>query len=121
MSALPPGWPQEVAPPQTPDWERTAAAWLFDQCPPGYRDHEVLRKQPIVLARFTATAVDAALAATEAGLRTVRVALRGRVPPETVEAAAAAYEQERQRLHRVRRSADLVERALHGERWVERL
>ena len=25
----PPGWPREVRPPGTPDWERTAAAWLL--------------------------------------------------------------------------------------------
>ena len=119
--ALPPGWPPEVAPPGTPEWERSASAWLFDQCPPGYRDHEVLRRQPIVLARFAATAVEAALEATDAGLRTVRVELRDRVPPETVEAAAAAYEHERQQLRRARQAVDLVERALRGERWVARL
>jgi hypothetical protein len=110
-----------VRPPGQPEWERSASAWLFDQCPPGYRDHEVLRTQPLVLARFAATACDAALAAADAGLRTVRVDLRDRVPPPTVEAAVAAYERERQRLRQVRQAVDLVERALRGERWVPRI
>ena len=51
---VPPGWPEEVRPPGAPDWERTAVAWLFDLCPPDYRAHEVLRRYPVLLARFAA-------------------------------------------------------------------
>jgi len=119
--SLPPAWPADVRPPGTLDWERSAMAWLFDQCPPDYRGYDVLRRHPLVLARFAATALDAAVAAADAGLRTVRVELRDRVPPEVVEAAAAAYEQERERLRKSRHAVDLVERALRGERWVPRL
>ena len=118
---LPPGWPAEVRPPGTPDWERSAIAWLFDQCPADYRGYDVLRRQPLVLARFAATALDAAIGAADTGLRTVRVELRDRVPPEAIDEAVATYEQERLRLRGCRRTADLVERALRGERWVPRL
>jgi hypothetical protein len=119
--ALPPGWPPEVQPPETPDWQRSAVAWLFDQCPADYRGYDVLRRHPLVLARFAATATDAAVAAADDGLRTVRAELRERVPPVTVEAAAAAYERERHRVRGARHAVDLVERALRGERWVPRL
>jgi len=118
---LPPGWPAEVRPPATPDWERSAMAWLFDQCPADYRGYDVLRRHPLVLARFAATALDAAIGAADAGLRTVRVELRDRVQPDVIEEAAAAYEQERHRLRGCRRAVDLIERALRGERWVPRL
>ena len=123
MSAatLPPGWPAGVRPPASPDWERSAIAWLFDQCPADYRAYDVLRSQPLVLARFAGTALDAAVSAAGEGLRTIRVELRDRVPPETIEAAAAAYERERHRLRAARHAVDLVERALRGERWVPRL
>src|SRR3954447_7822933 len=111
MSApLHPGWPSEVRPPMTPDWERSAVAWLFDQCPPDYRAHEVLRRYPLVLARFAATALDAAVAAADGGLRTVRAELRDRVRPEAVEAAVNAYEHERHRLRAARHAVDMVER-----------
>jgi hypothetical protein len=119
--ALPPAWPAEVRPPGAPEWERSAVMWLFDQCPPGYRDHDVLRRQPVVLARFAATVLDAAVVAADEGLRTVRVDLRDRVPPEVLEAAVAAYEQERHRARRARAAVDAVERALRGERYVPRL
>jgi hypothetical protein len=94
---------------------------LFDQCPADYRDYDVLRRHPLVLARFAAAAVEGAVAAVESGLRTIRTDLRGRVPPETVDAAVAAFEQERHRLQVARRAVDVVERALRGERWVPRL
>ena len=96
-------------------------AWLFDQCPPDYRGYDVLRRQPLVLARFAATALDAAVAAADAGLHTVRAELRDRVAPEVVEAAVATYERERHRARNSRYAVDLVERALRGERWVPRL
>ena len=119
--ALPPGWPAEVRPPGTADWEISATAWLFDQCPADYRGYDVLRRQPLVLARFAATACDAAVEAADQGLRVVRTELRGRVAPEAVDDAVATYERERHRARTARYAVDLVERALRGERWVPRL
>ena len=43
-------------------------AWLFDLVPPDYRAHEVLRRYPVLLARFAADHVDAGLEAARAGL-----------------------------------------------------
>lgn len=118
---LPPGWPAEVLPPQAHDWERSAVAWLFDQCPPDYRLHEVLRAYPVVLARMARQHVDAAVEAARAGIRTARADLKDLVPPEVVEATIAAYDREGRRLVRSARAVALVEGALRGERWVPRL
>ena len=96
-------------------------AWLFDQCTPDYRAYDVLRRHPLVLARFATIALDGAVTAADAGLRTLRTELRDGVPPEVVEAAVAACEREAHRLRAARRAVDLVERALRGERWVPRL
>ena len=117
----PPGWPREVLPPHAPDWERTAVAWLFDLCPPDYRAHEVLRRHPVVLARFAAQHVASAVDAARAGLRTLRADLRGVVGPEVVEAAVTAYDREGRRLAAVTREVALVDAALRGERHVPRL
>ncbi|MFZ0531016.1 MAG: hypothetical protein WAL91_10840, partial [Propionicimonas sp.] len=54
----PPGWPDRVRPPEAPDWERTAVAFLFDCCPADYRGYPVLRRHPVVLARFAAQFVE---------------------------------------------------------------
>jgi hypothetical protein len=118
---VPPGWPIEVLPPQAPDWERSAVAWLFDLCPPDYRAHEVLRKHPVVLARFAGQHVEAAVQAARNGLRTVRAELGGLVGPDVIEAAIAAYDREGRRLVAVGRQVEMVAAALRGERWVPRL
>ncbi|MDX6285310.1 MAG: hypothetical protein QOG53_795 [Frankiales bacterium] len=117
----PPGWPAEVRPPDAPDWERTAVAWLFDLCPPDYRAYDVLRRYPVVLARFAAGHVAAAQEAARAGLGTARAELRDAVPPEAVESAVAAYERESHRLVGTARAVALVEEALRGRRFVPRL
>ena len=91
---VPPGWPAAVLPPQAPEWERSATAWLFDLCPPDYRAHDVLRRHPVLLARFAAGHVASGVAAARDGMATARADLRGVVPPEAVEAAIAAYERE---------------------------
>ena len=121
VTAIPPGWPAEVLPPAAPDWERSAVAWLLDLCPPDYRAHEVLRRHPVVLARFAAEHVEAAVQAARVGLATVRTDLRGVVPPDAVEAAIVAYEREGARLAGARRGIAMVDRALRGERFVPRL
>lgn len=117
----PPGWPAEVLPPQAPEWERSAVAWLFDLCPPDYRAHDVLRAHPIVLARFAKGHLNAAVETARQGLRTLRADLKGVVPPEVVEAAIAAYDREGRRLVATGRQVLLVEAALRGEQWVPRL
>jgi hypothetical protein len=118
---VPPGWPEQVLPPQAPDWERSAVGWLFDLCPAEYRAHDVLRKHPVVLARFAAGHVESAVEAARHGIRTARADLRTVVPGEVVEAAIAAYEREGRRLVAVGRQVALVDAALRGERHVPRL
>jgi hypothetical protein len=118
---VPPGWPAEVLPPYAPEWERSAVAWLFDLCPPDYRAHEVLRRHPVVLARFAAGHVEAGVEAARNGIRTTRAELRGVVGPDVVEAALAAYDREGRRLVAAGRAVALVDAALRGERYVPRL
>ena len=120
-AALPPGWPDEVAPPGAPDWERTAVAWLYDLVPHDYRAHEVLRRYPVLLARFARDHVAAGLEAARAGWRTVRVELADDLPADAMEAAIAAYEREGARLASAARGVEAVAGALRGERWVPRL
>jgi hypothetical protein len=119
--ALPPGWPEQVHPPGSEGFERTAVGWLLDLCPPEYRAHDVLRAHPVVLARFARQHVDAAVEAARNGYRTARADLKGLVPPEVVEAALGAYDREGRRLAQAARQVQLVEAALRGERWVPRL
>lgn len=122
----PPGWPTEVAPPNSDGWERSAVAWLLDLCPSEHRSYLVLRRQPVLLARFARHHVEAGLAALRHGYSTARGELRelvtaGSLEPGVVEEAIAVYEQEGARLAKVAKSVALVEAALSGKRYVARL
>lgn len=108
---LPPGWPHGVAAPGTPDFVRTAVAWLLDLCPPGYRNHAILRHHPALLARLARHHVTAETWAARYGYSTTRAALHDHEPP-TVEAALRAYEWEGSRLAQLEREVALVERVL---------
>ncbi len=96
-------------------------AWLFDLCPPEYRAHEVLRRHPVVLARFAAGHVEAGVAAARHGLATLRADLAGVVEDPVVEAALGAYDREGRRLAAALRGVRMVEEALRGHRFVPRL
>jgi hypothetical protein len=117
----PPEWPAEVPPPGVPGWERRAIAWLFDACPPDFRGYELLRRQPVVLARVAAGQVAASVEACRRGLATVRADLREVVPPEVVDETIALYETEGARLSAVGRGIAVVAQALEGRRFVPRL
>jgi hypothetical protein len=117
----PPGWPAQVRPPDAPGWERTAVNWLLDICPPEYRGYLVLRRHPVVLARFALLHVEACQAAVRRGLSEARAVLRDVAEPTTVEAAVEAWHVEAARLIAERRAVGLLEEALRGTRFVARL
>lgn len=117
----PPGWPREVRPPDAPDWEVTAAAWLLDQCPADYRRYSGLRKHVVVLARFAALHVEANEVACRRGLSEARSDLAQVAGPAVVDAAIQTFQLEQARLMSVRRGVALVEEALRGRRYVARL
>lgn len=117
----PPGWPTAVRPPGVPGWEATATSWLLDISPPEYRGYPVLRRHPVVLARFAALHVEAGQTVVRRGLSEARGVFRDVVDPDTVEAALLAWQAEEARLLAERRAVLLVEEALRGRRFVARL
>lgn len=118
---VPPGWPERVRPPGAPDWELTATEFLLDCCPADYRRYPLLRRHPVVLARFAAVFVDAQVQASREGLAGVRVSLTEQVPPEVVSDAVEVWSQQQAALARLHREVGLVEDALRGKNWVRRL
>src|SRR3954451_23413392 len=117
----PPGWPDGVRPPGAPDWDASAVAFLFDCCPADFRSYPVLRRHPLVLARFAAHFVAGQCRASQEGLAGIRTSLRGQVAVEVIEAAAEAWLEQAARLARTKRAVGLVEDALRGEVFVPKL
>lgn len=121
VSRTPPGWPIQVLPPTAPDWELSAVEFLLDCCPAQYRTYPLLRRHPLVLARFAGWQLDGAVRAGEVDLRALRTQLAGRVPPQVVGQAAEVWQEATAHLQRRRREVGLVEDALGGVRWRPRL
>lgn len=123
MNSLPrpAGWPAAVRPPEAPEWEASAVAWLLDRCPPEYRVYSGLRRHPVVLARFTVLHVEAMQQASRRGVSEARTVLRDFADTEVVERAIATWQLETERLAVLRREAGLVEEALRGRRFRPRL
>ena len=123
LSAIytPPGWPARVRPPGAPDWEATAVEFLLDCCPADYRAYPVLRRHPVVLARFAAEFVESQLRANKAGLGEVRVSLADFVDAQVVASAVDAWAEQGACLVRLRREVALVEESLRGKVFIRKL
>lgn len=114
-SGYPPGhWPAGVHPPGAETFEQTAAVWLFDQLPPDYRLHGVLRRYPVVLARLACEHITASLESARAGYRAARVDLRGHLPAHALEQVMEVYLTEGRRLAETLKEAEAIDRALRG-------
>lgn len=118
---VPPGWPEEVRPPGAPDWEATAINYLLDCCPPDFRGYRVLRRHPVVLARFAAEFIESQYATARTGMRNLRSSLGSQVEPEVVESAVEAWQHQQAQLARVRRAVALLEESLRGKVFIRRL
>jgi len=118
---VPPGWPKEVRPPGSKGWEKTAVAWLLDLCPSEYRSYDVLRRHPLVLARFTAHHVEGAISASRTAYSRMRAELGHAVTPEVLTEALNACERDGARLVAAQRAVGLVEEALQGRQFRARL
>ncbi|MFT4108010.1 hypothetical protein [Propionicimonas sp.] len=117
----PPGWPAQVHPPGAQGWEVTASTFLLDCCPSDFRGYAILRRHPVVLARFAAEFVAAQARASSDGLGRLRLELADHVEPEVVQAAVEAWEEQAAHLQRLTREVGLVEQALRGRVFVRRL
>jgi hypothetical protein len=118
---VPPGWPDRVRPPGAPDWEATAVAYLLDCCPPDFRSYPVLRRHPVVLARFATRFIMGQHASAQEGLAEVRTSLADYVSADVIKAAIDAWLEQEAMLARTRRAVVLVEEALRGRVFVRKL
>jgi hypothetical protein len=118
---VPPGWPAGVHPPGSAGFESTAIAWLLDVVPPDYRLHGVLRRHPIALAVMARHHTTACVEGARQGYRIARTELGEALPPHAVDAVLDAYRTEGRRLAAAARAAELIERAMRGEVFTEKL
>jgi hypothetical protein len=120
-SYVPPGWPTGVHPPASPEFERSAVAWLLSVVPADFAVQGVLRRHPIALAALARHHLVACVEGARNGYRTARTELGPHLPPSAVEAVLAVYRAEGVRLAATAKAADLLEQALRGEQFVPQM
>ena len=118
---LPPGWPGQVAPADTPGWVQSARAWLLDLSPPDYRGYPVLNRHPLALAFITHAHVEAGLAAVRQARGQARSAFSDLLSPSELAALLEVLDHEELRLLAAGRGVALVTDALRGRRRTARL
>jgi hypothetical protein len=119
--AVPPGWPKQVPPAGSPDWEQKATAWLLDLSRAEYRGHPILRKHPAVLAWLVEQNLDAQLTAARHAYATARSEVGGTLAANVLTELLTALEADGAALLATQREVRLVGAALRGERYVPRL
>jgi hypothetical protein len=114
-------WPVDVE-----GWIDSAVAWLFDAVGIAeWRRVEVLRRNPVVLARMVAEHLEADLATARTAWAHVDELVAGAVPEAAHQMSSDALrgllQREGPQLAARAHAARLLEQALAGQRWVPRL
>jgi hypothetical protein len=109
MAAAPAGWPRDLPPPGTPEFDERVTGWLLDRGPEGLRSSD-LRHLPHALARVVDHFVSGALQGMRQAYATARVELGERVEPADLARVLVALEAEGARLLQVQREVRIVGR-----------
>lgn len=142
LHPTPPGWPPQVRAPGLPGWEESASKWLFEQVPGDWRNQQVYREQPLLLAYTARYYIQGAIQGHRRGYSTARVEIAGYgdittqqrrddgghldpacVPEIPLTALAELLDcdaKEGARLVALSRQIANVEDALRGVRWMPR-
>jgi hypothetical protein len=112
--ALPAGWPRDLPPGGTSEFDAKIVGWLLDRGPADLRMSPI-RQHPIALARLVSRVVAAELDATRQAYASARVELRDYLTPDEVSVVHSALEAEGARLLQVQREVALVEDVLRRQ------
>jgi len=106
-----PGWPRDLPPAGTEEFDDKVTGWLLDRAPANLRASPV-RHLPIALVRVVAHVVAAELDGMRAAYASARVEMTGYLTADQVAVVQSALEAEGARLLGVQREVALVEAAL---------
>ncbi len=112
VSRTPPGWPDQVPPSTAEDWLVQATHWLLDQLPGEYREFDIARRHPILLARLALLQIRAEVGALRSLITRIRVDLREFLTPTATESAIEMLERRLARLAALERQVTLVTEAI---------
>lgn len=107
----PPGWPRDLPPRGTAEFDERVVGWLLDRAPADLRG-SILRQFPIALGRVVAHVVAGELDGIRNAYSTARGELGEYLAADELATVQSALEAEGARLLAVQREVALVEEAL---------
>jgi hypothetical protein len=107
----PAGWPRDLPPAGTAEFEAKVVGWLLDRGPADLRVSP-LRHHPVALARVVARLVESSLEGMRGSYASARVELGEYLSPDQLTVVQAALEAEGARLLQIQREVALVEDVL---------
>lgn len=105
------GWPRDLPPPGTAQFDARVVGWLLDRGPADLR-LSPLRHYPVALARLVVRLVDSSLDGTRGAYASARVELGEYLSPDELTTVQSALESEGARLLQIQREVALVEDVL---------
>lgn len=105
------GWPRDLPPPGSTEFDEKVVGWLLDRGPADLRVSPI-RHHPVALARLVVRLVDAALDGTRGAYASARVELGEYLTPDELASVQSAQESEGARLLQIQREVALVEDVL---------
>ena len=107
----PVGWPRDLPPPRTVEFDEKVVGWLLDRGPADLR-LSPLRHFPIALARLVSRLVESGLEGTRGAYASARSELGEYLTPDELTSVQSALESEGARLLQIQREVTLVEDVL---------
>ena len=120
-STTPAGWPKDLPPPESGEFDERVVTWLLDRAPPGFRTASTLRAQPTALGLLVLHTAAGEVEALRAAYAAARRELSHMLSPEQLDGVLADVEAQGAASVETRRQIDLVVAALAGACWRERL
>jgi len=120
-SYVPPGWPEDLPPPDTEAFSAKVSGWLLDRCPPQFRATFTVRRHPSALAHVALYHSKATVAGQREAYRAARRLLAEQLSADALSGVLADLEATGHEVVSTLREVELVVEAMHGERWQPKL
>ena len=119
--ATPPGWPDDLPPPQADQFGDKVVAWLLDRAPGQWRAHAVLRRHPGGLGRLGSEHRGADVVGVRQAYASAGRWLGDVVPADEMPQFLAGVEAQGSLTAEELRQVEQVREALAGREWRARL
>ncbi|MCB0916999.1 MAG: hypothetical protein KDC39_00350 [Actinobacteria bacterium] len=120
-SVIPPGWPRDLPPAASAEFEHKVAGWLLDRAPMNLRGDPIWRQEPRALALVTRLHAEATVVGLRSAYSSARRELSDVVDSDHLPGVMSGLERAGAEAVSTVREVKMVEEALAGRTWRRKL